>query len=389
MVARSQRLTIAIVGIVTLLLIALPLERSRDLGSVAGFVVPSVTTAAIFAIIVIGLNIQWGYTGIFNFGVVAFFMLGAYVGAIVTKQPADSEFSTYIGGWGDALNIIPGLDSGAWLPFLVAIVLAALSCALLALLLGLSTLRLREDYLAIALIGVAELVRRIVIEEQGLVNGSRGLGGIPRPLDGWVSDDNYKYLFAVLILGVLGIVYLLVELALRSPWGRVLRAIREDEAVVAASGKSVFRFKVQGFVFGAALMGVGGALYSFQQGALSPETFTHFFGTFIFWAMLVIGGSGSTAGAIVGAYVIWALWSITLQIQGYDLPVAIQSRIIYVREFSIGALIVFVLLARPGGLLPERARVSRWLDRRMARMGNALRGGEREATNARAPGSGD
>ncbi len=389
MIDRSQRLTIAIVGIVTLLLIALPLERTHSLGSVAGFVVPSVTTAAIFAIICIGLNIQWGYTGIFNFGVVAFFMLGAYVGGIVTKQPADGEFSTYVGGWGDALNLFPGLDSGAWLPFLVAIVLAAALCALLALVLGLSTLRLREDYLAIALIGVAELMRRIVIEEQGLVNGSRGLGGIPRPLAGWVSDGNYKYLFAVLVLAALGVVYLLVELALRSPWGRVLRAIREDEAVVAASGKSVFWFKIQGFVFGAALMGVGGALYSFQQGALSPETFTHFFGTFIFWAMLVVGGSGSTSGAILGAYVIWALWSITLQIQGYDLPVAIQSRIIYVREFSIGALIVFVLLARPRGLLPERARVSRWLDRRIAQMGGALPRGEREPESGSAPGTGD
>ncbi len=389
MVNRSQRFTVSVVAIVTFLLIALPLERSHSLGSVVGFVVPSVTTAAIFAIIVIGLNIQWGYTGIFNFGVVAFFMLGAYVGAIVTKQPADNEFSTYIGGWGDALNIIPGLDSGAWLPFLVAIVLAAVACAVLALLLGLSTLRLREDYLAIALIGVAELMRRIVIEEQGLVNGTRGLGGIPRPLDGWVSNDNYKYLFAVLILAALAIVYVLVELALRSPWGRVLRAIREDEAVVAASGKSVFRFKVQGFVFGAALMGVGGALYSFQQGALSPETFTHFFGTFIFWAMLVVGGSGSTAGAILGAYVIWALWSITLQIQGYDLPVAIQSRIIYVRELAIGALIVYVLLVRPRGLLPERARVSRWLDRRIARMGGALPRREREPATGQIPGAGD
>lgn len=376
MVHQSRRLTVTIVVVVTILLIVLPAERARDLGAVANFIVPSVTTAAIFAIICIGLNIQWGYTGIFNFGVVAFFMLGAYVGAIVTKQPADSEFATYVGGWGDALDIIPGLDSGAWLPFLIALLLAALCCAVLALVLGVITLRLREDYLAIALIGVAELLRRVVIEEQWLVNGTRGLGGIPQPLAGWVSAGNQKYLFAGLVLAILGAVYLLVELALRSPWGRVLRAIREDENVVAASGKSVFLFKVQGFMLGSALMGVGGALYGFQQGAVSPDTFTHFFGTFIFWAMLVVGGSGNTAGAILGAYVIWSLWSITLQIQGYDLPNAIQGRIIYVREFAIGTVIVIMLLARPRGLLPERARVSRWLDRRVARMRLSERGND-------------
>ncbi|MGH2560540.1 MAG: branched-chain amino acid ABC transporter permease [Thermomicrobiales bacterium] len=368
MLQRSRSLATVIIAMVSILLVALPLERARDGGAVVGFLVPSLTTTAIFAIICIGLNIQWGYTGIFNFGVVAFFMIGAYTAAIFTVPPADDEFSTYVGGFGDALSVLPGLGGQEWLPFAVAVVAAAAFSAILALLLGLATLRLREDYLAIALIGIAELLRRIVIEEQGLVNGTRGLGGIPRPFAGWVSSDNYKYLYFALVLAVLALVYLMVELGLRSPWGRVLRAIREDEEAAAASGKDVFRFKLQGFVFGAALMGAGGAFYAFQQGAVTPEAFTHFFGTFIFWAMLIVGGSGNTAGAIVGAYVIWGLWSITLQIQGYDLPAFIQSRIFHIRDFFVGALIVVVLLANPRGLLPERARVSRWLDRRMEMM---------------------
>jgi branched-chain amino acid transport system permease protein len=363
---RSNRPVILTLIIVTILLVGLPLERSRSVTSVVNFLVPSLTTMAIFAIIVIGLNIHWGYTGIFNFGVVAFFMIGAYTGAIITKGPPQDEFTAYVGGFGERLAFIPALDSQEWLPFLVAIIVAAAVSSLLALLLGLASLRLREDYLAITLIGVAEILRRVVIEETGLVNGTRGLGGIPRPLAGWVSSGAYPYVFFGLVLAALIGVALLVELALRSPWGRVLRAIREDEAAVTATGKSVFLFKLQGFVFGSALMGGAGALYGFQQGAISPETFTHFFGTFIFWAMLIVGGSGSTAGSIVGAYVIWSLWSITLQIQGYNLPTIVEGRISYVRDFMVGAIIVFVLLKNPRGLLPERARVSRWLDRRVA-----------------------
>ena len=374
MLQRSQRLAFATIALVTVLLVGLPLERTWNISSVVNFIVPSLTTTAIFAVICIGLNIHWGYTGIFNFGIVAFFMIGAYVAAIVTKPPA-SGFATYVGGYGERLAFLPALDSQEWLPFVVAIVAAAVAAALLALLLGLATLRLREDYLAIALIGVAELLRRVVIEERWLVNGTRGIGGIPRPLAGWVGSGNYKFLLFALVVALLAAVYLLVELGLRSPWGRVLRAIRENEDAVAASGKNVFLFKVQGFVFGAALMGVGGALYAFQQGAISPETFTHFFGTFIFWAMLMVGGSGNTVGAIMGAYIVWGLWSITLQIQGYQLPAFVEGRIPHVRDFLVGAIIVAVLLVNPRGLLPEKARVSRWLDRRVAALRRASSSG--------------
>jgi branched-chain amino acid transport system permease protein len=368
MVRESTRTARIAFVVVTLLLIGMPLERSRDFGAVVNFLLPSLTTTAIFAIVVVGLNVQWGYTGIFNFGIVAFFMIGGYVTAIVLKTPPQDDFSTYVGGYMDRLDFIPWLDSEQWFPFVVAILAAAFLAGLLALVLGISTLRLREDYLAIVLIGVAEILRRVVIEEQGLVNGSRGMSGIPRPLAGWVSQPNYKYvLFAIVVAILLGVAAL-VELGLRSPWGRVLRAIREDEEAVSASGKSVFAFRVQGFVLGAALMGVGGSLYAMQQGAISPDVYTHFFGTFIFWAMLIVGGSGNTAGAIVGAYIIWGIWSITLQIQGYDLPELVAGRVSYLRDFLVGAIIVIVLLTNPKGLLPEQARVSRWLDRRVAQL---------------------
>jgi branched-chain amino acid transport system permease protein len=223
------------------------------------------------------------------------------------------------------------------------------------------------------LIGAAEVLRRVFIEEQWLANGSRGLGGFPRPFASLVPNESYRYLFLGIVVLLLVLTYVLVELGIRSPWGRVLRALREDEAATAASGKHVTSFKVQGFVFGAIIIGVAGGLFGFLQGAIAPESFSHFFGTFIFWAMLIAGGSGNMLGAIVGTYVIWGLWSTSLQIQGYDLPDILQGRIPYLRDMLVGLIIVGVLLINPRGLFPERAQVSRWLDQRVATMRAAAR----------------
>ncbi len=339
-----------------------------DLVSTMSFLTFFATFVAIYAIITIGLNVQWGYTGILNFGVLAFFLVGANVAAIIAKPPASGEFVEYVGGFGDALNIIPALDSGQWFPFLVGVLGAAVACGILAFFLSIPALRLREDYLAITTIGIAELLRRITIEEQWLVNGTRGLPGIPRPLSGWVAIDDYKFVIFGIAVAVLILVYLAVERGIRSPWGRVLRAQREDELTTAASGKNVFSFKSQGFVLGAMIMGVGGAMYGYAFSSISPDTFTHFFATFIFWAMLMVGGSGNNKGAILGAYVVWGLWNITLLLQGYDLPTAVGSRIFFIRDFVLGALIVIVLLLRPQGLMPEERRVSIWVERHTRRL---------------------
>jgi branched-chain amino acid transport system permease protein len=330
------------------------------------------TFVAIYAILTIGLNVQWGYTGVFNFGVMAFFMVGAYAAAIITKSPAGGV-DDYIGGYGDKLDFIPGLDSGEWLPFLFGVVGAAVVAGVLAFLLSIPALRLREDYLAIATIGIAELLRRVTIEEPWLVNGTRALKGIPRPLGGWSiptpwgrlgdEPDEYKFVIFFIAVVVLILVFIAVERGSRSPWGRVLRALREDELTTAASGKNVFSFKSQGFVLGAMIMGIGGAIYAYANSVLSPTTFSHFFATFIFWAMLMVGGSGNNKGAILGAYMIWGLWTVTANLQGYDLPNAVSDRIPFIRQLLVGALIVVVLLLRPRGLLPEERRVSIWVER--------------------------
>jgi len=364
---------------ITAAVILMPAERSNwDAEGVISFLTFFATFVAIYAIFTLGLNVQWGYTGVFNFGVMAFFLVGANAAAIITKAPANTEYVRYVGGFGDKLDFIPVLDSDQWLPFLFGIAGAAVFAGLLAFLLSIPALRLREDYLAIATIGIAELLRRVTIEERGLVNGTRGLTGIPRPLGELVSTSDYKYVMLAIAVATLVLVYVAIERGIRSPWGRVLRALREDELTTAASGKNVFAFKSQGFVVGAMIMGIGGAIYAYANAAISPDTFTHFFGTFIFWAMLMVGGSGNNKGAILGAYVVWGFWTITLQLQGYTsehpgplglaLPEVLQSRIFFIRDFMLGALIVVVLLLRPQGLLPEERRVSIWVERHAKRV---------------------
>lgn len=367
-----EPVTIVTVAVITALVIGIPLERSRDVSSVVDFLVPFGSAVGIFAILAIGLNVQWGYTGVFNFGIAGFFMVGAYAAAIVVKEPAAGGSLTYVGGWGEHLAFLP-FDSREWLPHLVGMAAAAAFCGLLALVLALPILRLREDYLAICTIGVAEVLRRIAIEEDGLVNGSRGLISIPRPFGDWVDPGNYKWVMLGIIVLVLILIYVAVEGAARSPWGRVLRAVREDEQAAASSGKNVFGFKLQSFVFGAALMGIGGALYGYEQGAIAPDSFTPFFGTFIIWTMLIVGGSGNNGGAILGAYIVWGFWTTSLQLQSYNMPDALQVRIFYIRDFLVGVIIVTILLLRPQGLLPEQRRVSRWLERRVAQLRRAER----------------
>ena len=354
--ARDRLLTLLAVSIITVGIVGISGNDSETFGGFISFLTVFVTTVAIFAVFALGLNVQWGYTGIFNFGVVAFFMVGAYTSALVTKAPSSSEFVRYVGGLDLAEGLGP-LNLEGLTGFVLGALAAAVASGVVAFLIAIPALRLREDYLAIATIGIAEVLRRIAIEEEGLVNGTRGLTGIPRPLHDLVSPPDYKYIYFGIAIVVLVIIFVAIERAARSPWGRVLKAIREDELATAASGKNILAFRMQAFVLGAMIMGVGGAVYAANQGSIVPDTFSHFFGTFIIWAMLMVGGSGSNRGAILGAYVVWGFWTLTGLIQPH-LPTALEARTSYIRDLLIGLLIVVVLLLRPHGLMGEERRVS-------------------------------
>ena len=148
----------------------------------------------------------------------------------------------------------------------------------------------------------------------------------------------------------------------------MLRALREDEMTTQASGKNVTSYQMQSFVLGSVIMGVGGAMYAFQARSISPEAFTNFFGTFLIWTMVIVGGSGNNNGVLVGAYVVFGLWQSTLLIQSYDLPKVLDQRIPYFRDLLLGLAIVVVLLLMPRGLIPEGRRVSIWAERAVRRV---------------------
>jgi branched-chain amino acid transport system permease protein len=311
------------------------------------YLVSFAIVAVIYAVFSLGLNVQWGFTGLFNIGIAGFFAIGAYTAALLTVPPA-GQFANYVLG----LN----------LPFLVGIVAAGAVSGIVALLIAIPTLRLREDYLAIATLGIAESIRLVFNNERWLANGSRGMVGLPQPLHNLVAPDMYNYIYLGIVVVFLVIVYVAIQRAISSPWGRVLRAIRENETTTLAVGKNVSSFKVQAFVFGAVIMGIGGALYAHYARTISPETFTPLFGTFIIWVMLTLGGSGSNKGAILGAFLVWGIWTGTDFITDLA-PRQWATQVFYVRYLAIGLILVAIVLVRPQGILGEARRVSMALAR--------------------------
>ena len=323
------------------------MDVSGLLSYLAGFVI----MAGIYAVFALGLNVHWGFTGLFNIGIAGFFALGAYTTALLTTQPPDPQLFEdfkFGGNWAG----LPFLDLGIDLWFFLGLGAAAAVCGIIALIIGYVTLRLRDDYLAIATLGIAETVRLLFLNEKWLANGSKGLYRIPKFLGEWVAPEHYDYLYLVVVLVILALLFLAVERAVKSPWGRVLRAIREDEIAAEASGKDVFTFKLQAFMLGAVIMGVGGALFAHNVRFLSPLTFDPLLATFIIWAMLMVGGAGNNLGAILGAFIVWGIWTGTQFLPGvFSDP--------NFRFFMIGVLIVAVILVRPGGMLGEERRVAR------------------------------
>jgi branched-chain amino acid transport system permease protein len=321
-----------------------------EIGGVIAYLVSLAIMAGIFAVFALGLNIQWGYTGLFNIGIAGFFCIGAYTSAMITTPMPTGVYAQYV-------HQIFGLN----LPFIFGLLGAALVCGFIAYLIGYPTLQLREDCLAIATIGIAETFRLIFNNEHWLANGPRGLMGLPQPLQGIVDPRHYNYIYLVVVLAIMVVIYLSIERVIRSPWGRVLRAIREDEVASAMSGKDIFRFKLQSLIFGSMIMGVGGALYAHYTKAISPDVFTPLYGTFIIWVMLMAGGSGNNKGAVLGAFVIWGIWIGTKFLTDL-LPYTLKARAPYIRFLIIGILLEIILIYRPRGLIGEEKRISKMID---------------------------
>lgn len=305
--------------------------------------------ALTYAIIALGLNVQWGQTGLFNVGVAGFVAVGAYVSALLTTP----ETAGRIGGFG--------------LPIAVGWMGAALAAGFATFLVGALTIRLRSDYLAIATFGVAVVIQLAVLNLEGLTGGPFGISFIPRPFAGMAGDPLlFNLLSLALLAGVTLVLFLALEHLARSPWGRALRAIREDEQAALALGKSAVRFRLQAFAIGGAIMGLAGAAQAHFIGFIAPDNYVPTL-TFQVWAMLIVGGSGNNLGAILGAVVVWGIWAVSGTAIASLFPAGEQARAASLQIASIGVALCVILLLRPRGILGERSGLPRRMFRPSAR----------------------
>ena len=294
------------------------------------------TTALIFSLVTLGLNLQWGLTGLFNVGLAGFVAIGAYTSALLTT-PDDAA---RLGGFG--------------LPILVGWIGAMLVGGVAAAITGMATLRLRSDYLAITTFGVAVVVQLVALNAQGLTGGPFGIGFIPRPFG---SLAETPLLFNLSNLAVVSAVTLIVYLSLehlsRSPWGRVLKALREDERAAISLGKSARFYRVQAFAVGGAIMALAGALQAHFTGFIAPDNYLPIL-TFQVWVMLIVGGSGSNLGAVVGSILVWAIWAGSGTLTSVLFPPEQQARAAALQIVAIGVMLCVILLVRPNGLFGDR-----------------------------------
>ena len=297
--------------------------------------------ASFYSLSCLGLNLQWGYTGLFNVGVAGFFAVGAYTSALLTGPDYPD---TIFGGFE--------------LPLPIGFIGAFVAAGLAGTLVGLATLRLREDFLAITTFGIAVSIQLTALNFKSLTRGADGLYSLPKPLAGLSESplvDNVLYL--ALCVAIIGVVYVAFERMVRSPWGRVLRAIREDETAAEALGKNAFSYRLQSFALGSAVMGLAGALYAGFFRFINPNDFLPIF-TFQVFVMLIVGGSGNNRGAILGGVLVWAIWTGSDTIISAILPPTVQSQAGAARIVLIGLMLVLVLLFRPAGILREKRIVS-------------------------------
>ena len=280
----------------------------------------------IFAIVALSLNFQVGLTGLSNFGQAAFMMVGAYTSAMM-----------YMAG----------------VPFVFGVLAGMVISSIFALIIALPSHNLRADYWAIVSIAAAESLRLFVNNEKWLAEGPFGIRGIPRPLSS-LFGDSYTLFYLALVAACLAVVYLALERLNRSPFGRVLRGLREAEDLMEALGKDVFRFKAVAMIIGGLVAALGGSLYAHYITFISPATFAPDV-TFLIWTMMIVGGSGNAKGVLVGSLMITLLNTSTRLLKDYlYLPTSLVAAL---RTLSIGVLTIGFVVARPQGILPERKHV--------------------------------
>ncbi|MCO8144386.1 branched-chain amino acid ABC transporter permease [Rhodovulum tesquicola] len=396
----------------------------------------------ISAIMALGVNMQWGYAGLFNVGVMGFVALGGLGAVLVAMPPVGESWSAgglrvlFALGIGLAVimgaiqlwrrmarGALRGLAMVVWLvagffvfravfdpavaaieavnpaatgylgglglPVLFGWPVGALLAAGAAWVIGKTALGLRSDYLAIATLGIAEIVIAVLKNEEWLTRGVKNVIGIPRPvpyevdlqadpgfveraagfgLDPVTASTLYvKLLYAGLFAIVLIALIWLSQMALRSPWGRMMRAIRDNEVAAEAMGKDVKARHLQIFILGSAVCGLAGAMMITLDSQLTPASYQPLRFTFLVWVMVIVGGSGNNFGAVLGGFLIWFLWVqvepfgaflMELLTSGMAADSALRAHLLdsvaHMRLLTMGVILLLVLRFSPRGLIPER-----------------------------------
>lgn len=338
------------------------------LTGVASFLVTVGTLACIWGLLALGLNVHYGYTGLLNFGHVAFFAAGAYASAILTMPPPEQVSQA---------NYAIGLNLPMPLGFPVSLAVAALAGGLLALLIGSTSVRLGSHYLAIATFALAGIFEDVLVNEAWLTNGTFGMNSVPKPMRETLGAGGWQVAYlAFCALCLLG-VYLLLHRLIDAPFGRLLRGVRESEDAARMLGKDTNAVKLKSFAIGGAIAGLAGGLYAHFIGSVVTAQFVAGV-TFVVWASILLGGVASSTGAVVGAFLLIAFQQSTrfiLTIYGWIqsvLPEALSgvlpalfaplpnhpSFVPSVRFIVVGFLFVLVIRFRPEGLFGDPNEVT-------------------------------
>ena len=414
-----------------------------------------INLSLISAIMALGVNIQWGYAGLFNVGIMGFAALGGVSVVLISQQPVAEAidagglkmfFALIMGAvtiasgvllnrrgvnkwlissivvvgyiitryyFSEASGLIekvnPGLEGymgGLGLPVMLSWLVGGIAAAGAAWWIGKITLSLRSDYLAIVTLGISEIILYVIKNEDWFVRGVKNVAGLPRPVplevnmkkSEWLQDlviwfnkadmqllseserarqlielmkpasvIFVKLCYSGLFLAILVALIVLSNLALNSPWGRKVRAIRDNEVAASAMGKNIERQHLQIFVIGSAIVGIAGALLVTYDGILIPTAYQPLRYTFLIWVMVIVGGSGNNLGSVLGAFIIWFMWIQSgpigmwaVEMIGNNVQAGgsfiefIESRVHYLRLFFMGTIMLLIMRFSPGGILPEK-----------------------------------
>jgi branched-chain amino acid transport system permease protein len=317
-----------LVAVVVALLFAVTPLRAAVPGEFSVFVEVGILFA-LYGILVLGLDLQYGHTGLVNFGHVVFFAVGAYTTAMLAAQ--DSFAGTSFGQ-----------------PWPLALVAGVVMAGVVGAVVGATSLRLRDDFLAIATLAAAEIFHNITVNFNEIFGGNTGILAVPQPVSSLAGDfDTAQVATLILFFGLMALTYTAVTRLTEAPYGRVLRAIRADELVTRSVGKSTFRYKMQAFVYGAALAGLAGGLFALYNGAVAPSFFTIQV-TVTVWIGMLLGGAANHKAVLGGLVVIMGIRLLS-RFANQSVPVS-AGEFASIRLIVVGMILVAVIRYRPAGI---------------------------------------